>query len=158
VEINLDLFPKTDPGTLDKKILAIFSEHSNKVFKNSLSTGLLSLDPPIPSALSAAIVKLSGIDGDIPSHSVRKDQRVALVKLIKAMPMKVKSLLGENKAIVTSGGVALEEVDFKNMRSRLFSNLYFVGDVLNIDRPSGGYSLQLCWTTGYVAGESAWLK
>jgi predicted flavoprotein YhiN len=58
------------------------------------------------------------------------------------------------KAIITSGGVVLDEIDFKTMRSRLFPNLYLVGDILNIDRPSGGYSLQLCWTTGFVAGNS----
>jgi predicted flavoprotein YhiN len=61
-------------------------------------------------------------------------------------------LLGVDKAIVTSGGVALSEVDFKTMQSRIYPNLYLVGDILDIDRPSGGYSLQLCWTTGFVAG------
>ncbi|MBP7006383.1 NAD(P)/FAD-dependent oxidoreductase, partial [Patescibacteria group bacterium] len=64
-------------------------------------------------------------------------------------------LLGLDKAIITSGGVDLSEVDCKYMRSRLYPNLYLVGDILNIDRPSGGYSLQLCWTTGFVAGASA---
>jgi predicted flavoprotein YhiN len=63
--------------------------------------------------------------------------------------------LGEHKAIITSGGVALPEVDFKTMCSRLYPNLYIVGDLLDIDRPSGGYSLQLCWTTGFVAGKNA---
>lgn len=148
VEISLDLFPKLDPGALDKKIQGAFAGHSNKMFKNSL-TGIL------PSAVASAIVSISGINGDIFCHSVKKDQRLALVKLLKAVPMEIESLLGANKAIVTSGGVVLEEVDFKTMRSRLFENLYLVGDLLNIDRPSGGYSLQLCWTTGYVAGEAA---
>jgi predicted flavoprotein YhiN len=69
--------------------------------------------------------------------------------------MHVQKLLGAGKAIITSGGVVLDEVDFKTMRSRLFPNLYLVGDLLNIDRPSGGYSLQLCWTTGFVAGNAA---
>jgi predicted flavoprotein YhiN len=76
------------------------------------------------------------------------------LQIIKNIPMDVKGLLGIDKAIVTSGGVKLDEIDFKTMQSRLFSNLYLVGDVLNIDRPSGGYSLQLCWTTGFVAGDS----
>ena len=71
------------------------------------------------------------------------------------MPMKIDKLLGVEKAIITSGGAAPEEIDFKTMTSRLFPNLYLVGDILNINRPSGGYSLQLCWTTGYVAGTSA---
>lgn len=148
VEMLLDMFPKLDPGALDKKIQEVFAANSNKMFKNSLA-GIL------PSAVASAIVDISGINGDTFCHSVKKDQRLALVKLLKAMPMKVENLLGANKAIVTSGGVSLEEVDFKTMRSRLFTNLYLIGDILNIDRPSGGYSLQLCWTTGYVAGESA---
>jgi len=67
----------------------------------------------------------------------------------------VKGLLGTNKAVVTSGGVSLSEIDFKTMRSRKIDNLYVVGDLLDIDRPSGGYSLQLCWTTGFVAGTHA---
>jgi predicted flavoprotein YhiN len=69
--------------------------------------------------------------------------------------MNVSGLLGADKAIVSSGGVDLTEVDFKTMQSRLIANLYLVGDILNIDRPSGGYSLQLCWTTGYVAGSNS---
>ncbi len=67
--------------------------------------------------------------------------------------MEAKGLLGKDKAVVSSGGVSLEEVDLKTMQSRIFQNLYIIGDVLNIDRPSGGYSLQLCWTTGFVAGK-----
>ena len=157
VEISIDLFPKLDPGALDKKIQEIFTANSNKMFKNALSAGLPALSEVegLPSAIASAIVDISGIKGDTFCHSVKKDQRLALVKLLKALPMKVEGLLGANKAIVTSGGVALEEVDFKTMRSRLLPNLYLVGDILNIDRPSGGYSLQLCWTTGFVAGDSA---
>jgi predicted flavoprotein YhiN len=74
---------------------------------------------------------------------------------MKALPLNVSGLLGADKAVISSGGVALQEIDFKTMRSRLIPNLYLIGDVLNIDRPSGGYSLQLCWTTGYVAGDNA---
>ena len=81
--------------------------------------------------------------------------RKKLVALMKAIPLHVAGLLGADKAVVSSGGVALTEVHFKTMQSRLVPNLYLVGDVLNIDRPSGGYSLQLCWTTGYVAGSSS---
>jgi predicted flavoprotein YhiN len=68
--------------------------------------------------------------------------------------MSVEGLMGLDKAVVTSGGVALEEVDFKTMTSRLYPNLHLIGDILDINRPTGGYSLQLCWTTGYIAGES----
>ena len=86
---------------------------------------------------------------------MRSTDRVKIVTLFKAIPLQVKGLLGANKAVVSSGGVALPEVDFRTMESRLMPNLHIVGAFLNIDRPSGGYSLQLCWTTGFVAGNSA---
>ncbi|MEO8638213.1 MAG: NAD(P)/FAD-dependent oxidoreductase [Candidatus Taylorbacteria bacterium] len=147
VTISLDLLPPLDYGEMNRKLQDVFKEHSNKKFKNSLS-GLLS------SRLAPVIVELSGISSDTPCNSVTREERLRLVKLLKHIPLSVKGLLGVEKAIVTSGGVSLDEVDFKTMSSRLFPNLYLVGDILNIDRPSGGYSLQLCWTTGYVAGNS----
>lgn len=81
--------------------------------------------------------------------------RMKLIETIKNLSFKVDKLLGNDKAIVSSGGVDLNEVDFKTMKSKIVPNLYLIGDVLNIDRPSGGYSLQLCWTTGFVAGMDA---
>ena len=80
--------------------------------------------------------------------------RFALVEKFKRFEMTVAGLLGVDKAVVTSGGLDLSEVDFKTMRSKIFDNLYFAGDILDFDRPSGGFSLQLCWTTGYVAGKA----
>ncbi|KKW10954.1 MAG: HI0933 family protein, partial [Parcubacteria group bacterium GW2011_GWA2_49_9] len=148
VVLSLDLLPKLDYGMLNTKLQEIFKEEHTKKFKNSLKSLL-------PSALSPIIVELSGINADTKCNSITREERLKLVKLLKDIPMKVKGLLGADKAIVTSGGVALDEVDFKTMRSRLFSNLLLVGDILDIDRPSGGYSLQLCWTTGFVAGTEA---
>ncbi|MBX4198334.1 NAD(P)/FAD-dependent oxidoreductase [Candidatus Parcubacteria bacterium] len=148
VVISLDILPELDPGALNTKLQEIFrSEHNNKKFKNALS-GL------VPSSLAPIIVELSGIDSEIQCNSITREQRVNLIQLLKNIPLQVDHLLGEEKAIITSGGVVLDEVDFKTMCSRLFPNLYLIGDILNIDRPSGGYSLQLCWTTGYVAGNS----
>lgn len=148
VVLALDLFPKEDHAQLDARLQHIFKENSNKKFKNSLAALL-------PAALAGALVALSGIGPDTPCNSISKTQRRALGTLLKYLPMRVEKLLGLKKAVVSSGGVALEEVDFKIMRSRKISNLYLVGDILNIDRPSGGYSLQLCWTTGFVAGSAA---
>ncbi|HEY5383348.1 MAG TPA: aminoacetone oxidase family FAD-binding enzyme [Candidatus Paceibacterota bacterium] len=145
VTIMLDLFPKLDYGALKEKLQALLIVESNKKLKNTLSLF-------IPSALVPAVLELSNIDGDTPCHSIRHEERVALISLVKAVPLNVKGLLGADKAIVSSGGVVLEEVNFKTMESRLVPNLYLIGDILNIDRPSGGYSLQLCWTTGFVAG------
>lgn len=146
--IVLDPLPSMDYGALDERLLEIFSAQLNKKFKNGLS-GLL-----LP-AFAAAVIRLSGIDPEKPINAVSRDERIGLGRLIKNLPLTVSGLLGADKAIVTSGGVALEEVDFKRMRSRLYPNLHLVGDILNIDRPSGGYSLQLCFTTGFVAGSSA---
>jgi predicted Rossmann fold flavoprotein len=151
VKIVLDLFPNLDHGALDTFLLSLIEDHQNKQFKNILS-------PTLPTSLASVIVQLSGISPELQSNSIIRDDRKRLGQLLKALPLTVKHLLGTDKAIVTSGGVALTEVDFKTMCSRRISNLYLVGDLLNIDRPSGGYSLQLCWTTGYVAGNSVSLK
>ncbi|MBX4189663.1 NAD(P)/FAD-dependent oxidoreductase [Candidatus Parcubacteria bacterium] len=147
VVLSLDLLPTEDYSTLNTKLQELFKKHDKKKLRNSLSD-------LIPSALSPAVIELSKIDGDTPCNSVTREERLALVHLLKDIPLQVDKLLGVEKAIITSGGVSLDEVDFKTMRSRLFPNLYLVGDILNIDRPSGGYSLQLCWTTGFVAGNS----
>ncbi|MEK7089509.1 MAG: NAD(P)/FAD-dependent oxidoreductase [Patescibacteria group bacterium] len=148
VILSLDLLPKEDYGTLNTKLQELFKEHDKKNFKNALVN-------IVPSAIAPIVIELSGINPETKCNSVTREERVKLIHLLKAIPMHVDKLLGVEKAIVTSGGVILSEVDFKTMSSRLYPNLYLVGDILNVDRPSGGYSLQLCWTTGYVAGTSA---
>ncbi len=148
VIIMLDLFPKLNHGALRQKLQTLLVAESNKKLKNTLSK-------LIPSTLVFAILKLANVNGETANHSLRHEDRIKLVALIKAIPLNVKGLLGAAKAVVSSGGVALEEVNFKTMQSRLVPNLYIIGDVLNIDRPSGGYSLQLCWTTGFVAGSNS---
>ncbi len=148
VIISLDLLPALDYGQLNLKLQEIFAEQSNKKFKNSLKS-------LVPSSIAPVIVELSGIDPDTECNSVTREERLKLVQLFKDVRINVEGLLDLDKAIITSGGVDLTEVDFKTMQSRLFPNLYLVGDILDIDRPSGGYSLQLCWTTGFVAGHAA---
>ncbi len=148
VEVSLDLLPKEDFSTLNTKLQELFVLEGKKKLKNALST-------LVPFALANVAISNSKIDEDRFCSSITKDERISLMKNLKDIRMKVESLLGEDKAIVTSGGVALEEVDFKTMQSRIYKNLYLVGDILNIDRPSGGYSLQICWTTGYVSGTEA---
>lgn len=148
VTIALDLFPKKDHAALKQELQALLVSMSNKKMKNTLNR-------MVPAALAGAILDLAHIDGETPNHSVASEDRKKLVMLLKAIPLHVKGLLGADKAVVSSGGVVLTEVDFKTLQSRIVPNLYVVGDVLNIDRPSGGYSLQLCWTTGFVAGNHA---
>jgi len=147
VVIKLDLFPKLDLGKLKQNLQNILVAESNKKIKNTLGE-------MIPLSLVSVILKISGINTETLNHSVRHEERIKLVKFMKEIPMRVEGLLGADKAIVSSGGVSLEEVDFKIMQSRILPNLFIVGDALNINRPSGGYSLQLCWTTGYVAGNN----
>jgi len=147
VAVILDLFPKIDHKELKKKLQELLISESNKKLKNTLAQ-------LIPLSLVSAILDISEINGETINRNVSHDDRVKLVMLTKAVPLHVKGLLGANKAIISSGGVDLREVNFKTMESRIVPSLYLVGDVLNIDRPSGGYSLQLCWTTGYVAGNN----
>lgn len=148
VTVSIDLRPETNLGELDAELRTLFDGQKNKQLKNSL-------DGFAPALLIPILIKLAGVSPEKPVHSVSRTERLALVRLMKGLAITVTGLLGADKAIVTSGGVSLEEVDFKYMRSRLYLNLYLVGDILDIDRPSGGYSLQLCWTTGYVAGTAA---
>ncbi len=147
VLLSLDLLPEHDYATLNTALQKLFAKESNKMFKNAI--GIL-----IPSPLIPAILEKSNINPDTYCHSVTREERLLLVKVLKDMHIHPTGLLGTDKAIITSGGIALEELDFKTMRSKRIDNLYVVGDLLNIDRPSGGYSLQLCWTTGWVAGNS----
>lgn len=148
VTIVLDLFPTKDHATLKQELQTLLVSMSNKKIKNTLNR-------MVPAALAGAILDLAHIDDETANHSVSSEDRKKLVLLLKAIPLHVKGLLGADKAVVSSGGVALTDVDFKTLQSRVVPNLYVVGDVLNIDRPSGGYSLQLCWTTGFVAGSHA---
>ena len=148
VTLSLDLLPGFDYAKLNTKLQEIFKENDKKKFKNSFGGLLLSAMVPV-------IVELSGINPEINCNSVSREERVKLMTLLKAIPIHVDRLLGSDKAIISSGGVVLDEVDFKTMSSRIYPNLYLIGDILNIDRPSGGFSLQLCWTSGYVAGTTS---
>jgi hypothetical protein len=148
IEISLDIMPDFDNATLDAKIQETFKANQNKKLKNALR------DLVTP-AMVSTIITLTKLDPDKEINLVTRAERLSLGKLFKDMRMRPIGFLGKEKAIVASGGVKLEEVDFRTMQSRLISNLYLVGDILDIERPSGGYSLQICWSTGYVAGTHA---
>ncbi|MEY2664799.1 MAG: hypothetical protein RIT04_607 [Candidatus Parcubacteria bacterium] len=145
VILSLDLLPTCDYGILNKKLQENFMKHSNKKFKNAL-------DDLLPSTLTPIIIERSSIDPEKQVNLVSREERLALIQLIKHFTLTVKGLLGFEKAVIASGGLDIREVDSRTMQSRLFPNLSITGDVLDIERPSGGYSLQLCWTSGYVAG------
>ncbi len=147
VVIKIDLVNSIDASVIQAQLLAAFSATPNKKLKNVLSE-------IIKSALVTPLLQSLTLDGDTPVHSVTASDRKRIGVVLKAWPLTVSGLLGADKAVATAGGVDLREVDFKTMESNIIPGLYLVGDVLNINRPSGGYSLQLCWSTGYVAGHS----
>ncbi len=149
VTATIDTYPDTDIGSLEKQITRIFDQNKNKTLKNAL--------PALaPEGLAPACQTLLAgkIDLDQKVHSITKEERRIIVDLLKALPLTITGLMGFDRAVVSDGGVVLEEIDMRTMRSRLHPNVYVTGDLLNISRPSGGFSLQLCWTTGYVAGKN----
>ena len=149
VTAAIDAFPNIDLGMLDKRITEIFDANKNKAVKNVFA--IIAPDGTAKSILPL----LKNIDPEKKVHSITKEERKEMARLLKTLPIGISGLMGYDKAIVVDGGLSLQEVDAKTMRSKLYRNLYITGDLLNINRPSGGYSLQLCWTTGYVAGSNA---
>ncbi len=147
VIIKLDLVPHIDASVVQRELLALFLVTPNKKLKNVLSE-------MIKTALVAPLLVSLAIAGETPVHSVSAIDRKRIGVTLKALPVTVTGLLGSDKAVATAGGVDLGEIDFKTMESKIVPGLYVVGDVLNINRPSGGYSLQLSWTTGAVAGRN----
>jgi hypothetical protein len=148
VVIALDLFPDLDHGALKQKLQNILISEKNKKIKNALGGFIHSAFVPV-------MLAIAGVNDETPCRDIRREDRKNIIDCAKALRMDVAGLLGADKAVVSSGGVALQDVDFKTMRSRVVSRIFLVGDTLDIDRPSGGYSLQLCWTTGFIAGENA---
>lgn len=145
----IDTCPQTDLGILDRHIASVFEEHKNKELRNVFRQ-------IAPAGTGDTLLALlPGIDAGKRVHCVTKEERRTLAELLKALPFTITGLMGLSRAVVADGGVALEEVDMRTMRSRVSRNLFVIGDLLNIKRPTGGYSLQLCWTTGFVAGTHA---
>ncbi len=149
VTAKIDAYPDTDHGALEQKIIGIFDTHKNKTLKNIM-------DEVVPHGMIEAIFSLlPTLDREIKVHSVTKEARKQLVDLLKALPMTISGLMGYDRAVVADGGIPLTEMDMKTMKSTVVKNLYITGDLLHVRRPSGGFSLQLCWTTGYIAGGNA---
>jgi predicted Rossmann fold flavoprotein len=148
VTATIDLYPDTNIGDLEKRIIKIFDSNKNKILKTIIKE-------IVPEGMAKAYLAIINfIDLETKVHSIKKEDRRKLVDLLKALPMTVEGLMGYDRSVITNGGVVLSEIDMKKMRSKLFENLYVTGDLLNLDRNSGGYSLQICWTTGYIAGIS----
>ena len=146
-QIKIDFFPNLDFSQLDQKLREDFSSR-NKMLKNSL-------DQLIPSRLADILIKLSNLDGRTKVNLVSREERKKLVSFLKEFTLTISGLAGYDQAMVTAGGVDLKEVDPKTMKSKIINNLYLAGEVLDLSGPTGGYNLQLSWTTGYLAGENA---
>lgn len=148
LELHLELFPDLSFDGLDAQVRAGFDGAKNKSIANVL-------DKVLPRRLAGVVLFLAKIDHGRTINSITKQERRTLVGLIKGLTLKIRGLAGLERAMVTIGGVRLSEVDPKTMKSKIISNLYFAGEILDLDGPTGGYNLQICWSTGYVAGESA---
>lgn len=145
--LQLDLKPALSPKQLDERILRDFAECKNSYFKNSLGKLL-------PAKMIPVIVELSGIDPEKLVNEVTREERGRLVSLLKGIPMTVGNLRGYNEAIITRGGVSVKDVNPATMESKILPGLYFAGEVLDLDAMTGGYNLQIAWSTGYLAGIS----
>lgn len=145
MELSIDLKPALSKEQLDERILRDFSENRNSYFKNSLSRLL-------PAKMIPVIVELSGIDEKKQVNNITKEERNRLVNLLKGLTFKVESLRGFNEAIITKGGVSVKEINPGTMEAKKVKGLFFAGEVLDLDAVTGGYNLQIAWSTGYLAG------
>lgn len=145
--LKIDFMPDLDFPELDQKIQKYFHERSDKTFKNILYKIL-------PKRLAPIVIRRSRIGADTKANLVSREKRKKLLHVLKEFKLEVEKTAGYDKAFITSGGVKLGEVDPKTMKSKLIDNLYLAGEILNLDGPTGGYNLQVCWSTGYAAGEN----
>jgi hypothetical protein len=148
LSLYIDLKPALDSDQLDKRILRDFDGNRNRLFKNALSHLL-------PTKLIPVIISLSGIDPEKKVNEISRAERANLVALFKKMPLTVTGLRGWNEAIITRGGVSVRDINPSTMESKLVRGLYFCGEVLDLDALTGGYNLQIAWSTGHLAGISA---
>ena len=145
--LRIDLKPGLTPEKLDERLLRDFSENLNRCFKNSL-------DALLPQKLIPVIIRRSGIDPDCRVNAITRAQRLALGELLKHFELKVTALRPIEEAIVTAGGVDVSEVNPKTMESKIVPGLYFAGEVLDIDGYTGGFNLQIAWSTAVCAAHN----
>lgn len=146
-KVFIDLKPALDEKTLDARILRDFEKFMNKNFKNAL-------DDLLPQKLIPVIISLSGIGEEKKVHDITKEERKKLIHLIKNLTVTIQGTTGYNEAVITCGGVEVDEVNPSTMESKLVENLYFSGEILDVDAYTGGFNLQIAFSTGYLAGES----
>lgn len=145
--LEIDLFPEADERELYERLRQIF-DHGQKLAKNSL-------EELLPSRLVSVVIKLAQVRGDKQGNAVTRAERLELVRYLKHFKLSLVGLGDFSQAVITAGGVELKEVDPKTMRSTKIDNLFLAGEILDAAGPTGGYNLQICWSTGFVAGEAA---
>lgn len=144
LKLVIDLKPALDEQQLDERILRDFEEFKNKSFKNSL-------DKLLPKKMIPVIVELSKINPDKKIHDITKQERAGLVNLIKNLTLTLTGLRGFNEAIITQGGVSVKQINPTTMESKLVKNVFFAGEVIDVDAVTGGFNLQIAWSTAYAA-------
>lgn len=145
--LQIDLKPALSREQLDQRVLRDFEENKNKQFKNAV-------DKLFPAKLKPIMIELSGISPEKKVNEISKEERLYFVDLIKNFKMTLTGLRSYNEAIITKGGVSVKDIDPGTMESKKISGLYFAGEVLDLDALTGGFNLQIAWSTGYLAGIS----
>ena len=145
--LTIDLKPALSYEQLDARLLRDFEEFSNKQFKNSL-------DQLLPRKMIGVIIELSGIDPEKKVNLITREERLNLVSLLKGFRLSIARLGDYREAVITKGGISVKEVNPSTMESKLVSNVFFAGEVLDLDALTGGFNLQIAWSTGYLAGIS----
>jgi predicted Rossmann fold flavoprotein len=146
--LSLNLKPALDPDTLDKRIQRELEQAVNKQFHNAISS-------LFPSKLIPVMIKLSGIPANKPTNSITREERKTFAALIQNLPMTITGTRGFDEAVITAGGISVKEVNPSTMESKRINGLYFAGEILDTDALTGGFNLQIAWSTGYLAGKSA---
>lgn len=145
LKLTIDLKPALSREQLDARVLRDFEQYLNKQYKNSL-------DQLLPRKMISAIISLSGIDPDKKVNAITKEERLRLVDTIKNMELTIAGIRDYNEAIITKGGVKVKEINPATMESKIVKNVYFIGEVLDLDALTGGFNLQIAWSTAYLAG------
>ena len=145
IELSIDLKPALTDEKLDERILRDFNEEKNKVFKNSL-------DKLLPKKMIDTIIELSGINSNKKVNEITKKERLELVRVLKNVRICISGFRPIEEAIVTSGGVTIKEINPKTMESKIIKNLFIAGEIIDVDAYTGGFNLQIAYSTGYTAG------
>ncbi|MGD9807893.1 MAG: NAD(P)/FAD-dependent oxidoreductase [Deferribacterales bacterium] len=148
LQLSIDFRPDIEHHLLDKEIAEYINENSRKKLKNML-------DKYFQPKLLALAIEQTGINPEMRSCDLKKEDRKKLINILKNLRLNIEKFAGFERAVVTAGGIDLKEIDGKTMKSKIIDNLYFAGEIINLDGPTGGFNLQLCWSTGRLAGKSS---